>query len=75
MPNPKNFWAGPHVDGWAVRREGSDRASSVHLTQEEAWQQAKQQARSSHGEAFLQNRKGEIRERNTYGNDPRKTPG
>ena len=70
MPNKKNFWATKHDDGWAVKREGNQKATSVHDTQAEAWNEAKERARETGGEAFLQNRQGQIRERNTYGNDP-----
>lgn len=70
MANSNNYWTTKHEDGWAVKREGNDRATSVHTTQAEAWAEARQRARGSKGEAFLQGENGQIRERNTYGSDP-----
>ncbi len=75
MADKKDYWATPHKDGWQVKREGSSRATSVHRTQSEAWMETKSRARDAGGEAYLQNREGQIRERNTYGHDPRKTKG
>ena len=66
-----SYWVSKTPDGdWRVKREGADRASSVHGTQAEAWDRARDLARDAHGEAFLKNREGEIRERNTFGHDP-----
>ena len=70
MGKAKKYWATNHNDGWAVKREGSKRASSVHSTQSEAWKETRRLARGSEGEAFLQGKDGKIRARNTYGNDP-----
>lgn len=70
MPNDKNFWTTPHRKGWAVRREGKNKVSSIHPTQAEAWGEARRRARGSEGEALLQGRDGKIRVRNSYGNDP-----
>lgn len=75
MANDKNFWTTKSGNKWAVKKEGSDRASSLHDTQKEAWEATKERARKSKGEAYLQGKNGQIRERNTYGNDPRKTKG
>ena len=70
MANEKNYWTTHKSGGWSVRKEGSDRAASVHSTQTEAWSEARRLARGSGGEAFLQGRDGKIRARNTYGHDP-----
>jgi hypothetical protein len=71
----KDYWAGPHGDKWQVKGAGNDRATSLHETQAEAWAEARARARETNGEAFLQNRHGQIRERNTYGHDPSDIPG
>jgi hypothetical protein len=60
----------PREDGWAVMREGNARASSVHLTQKEAEQKGRQTARKDKTEFYLHNKQGQIRERDSYGNDP-----
>lgn len=60
----------PHQGGWAVKRAGSDRASSVHDTQRQAIDQAVNQARGEQGQAVIHNRKGQIRDERTYRKDP-----
>lgn len=63
-------------NGWAVRRENANRDTSVHPTQDEAFQNARQIAQNQSGEVFVHDRKGLIRERNTYNKrDPFPPPG
>ena len=59
-----------HEDGWANRREGSDRVSSKHPTQADAAKTGRETARREGTEHFIHGRDGKIRERNSYGNDP-----
>jgi hypothetical protein len=61
--------------GWRVEVEGSGRAESTHKTQSAAWKKAKQIARQNRSEALLHGRDGRIRDRNTYGRDPRRIKG
>ncbi|XVJ51447.1 MAG: DUF2188 domain-containing protein [Vampirovibrio sp.] len=75
MAEKKSYWTTPHPEGWAVKGEGNERATSVHSTQAKAWAETQQRARQNESEAYLQNRQGQIRERNTYGHDPEKTKG
>ena len=70
MANRNNYWTVRESKKWAVKREGSDRLSAVHSTQADAWSDARRRARAAGGEAFLQDRDGRIRARNTYGVDP-----
>ncbi len=71
MAKTKDYWTSPSGSGeWAVKREGSSRAASVHDTQAEAWNEARRLARGSGGEAYLQGKDGKIRARNSYGDDP-----
>lgn len=72
---PKDYWTTKHPDGWQVKGEGNSRATSVHSTQSEAWDEAKGRAREAGGEAYLTGKNGQIRERNTYGYDPEKSKG
>lgn len=60
----------PHKNGWAVKSAGSKRASSIHSTQAQAIQTAKQTAKNQNSELFVHGKNGQIRERNTYGSDP-----
>lgn len=70
MANNKNYWVVGSKNGWAVKREGGGRNTSVHRTQAEAWSVAQSFARESRGEAILQGASGKIRERNSYDSDP-----
>ena len=69
MPK-KNQHVVPHEQGWAVKGEGNTRASSVHPTQRAAIEAARESAVSNRSEMLIHGRNGQIRERNTYGNDP-----
>lgn len=60
----------PHDNGWAVRSAGSRRASSIHSTQDEAISAGREIARNQRSELFIHGRNGQIRERDSYGNDP-----
>ncbi len=66
----KNQHVVPHGDGWAVRAEGNERATSVHRTQSVATEAARQIATNQRSEVLIHGRNGQIRERNSYGNDP-----
>lgn len=60
----------PLNEGWAVQREGGKRASSLHATQAEAEAAGGTTARREQVEFLLHGRNGQIRERDSYGNDP-----
>jgi len=66
----KNQHVVPHVNGWAVKGAGNDRATSVHTTQREAIAAARDIARNQHSELLVYGENGRIRERDSYGNDP-----
>ena len=60
-------------DGWAVKRAGAERASSLHSIQREAIQTAKDiVANLGGGEVHIQGRGGQWRDSDTVppGNDP-----
>jgi hypothetical protein len=75
MPKQGDVHVVPGERGWRVELEGSSGARSTHSTQAEAWQEARRLARSNQSEALLHGRNGQIRERSTYGPDPRRTKG
>jgi Uncharacterized protein conserved in bacteria (DUF2188) len=56
--------------GWAVKKEGATRISSIHDSQSGAWAEARRLARGSDGDAVLKGAGGHIRARNAYGKDP-----
>lgn len=60
----------PHDGEWAVKRGGSDRATTVVPTQKEAIKIAIGIAKNQNAELFVHGRDGQIRERESYGNDP-----
>jgi hypothetical protein len=62
---------GPHPGGgWQNKVEGNKRASNVAPTKAQAQVRGREMAQNLHTEHKIQNRKGQIAERNSYGNDP-----
>ena len=59
--------------GWAVEAEGVAKPLAIFKTQSEVWERAKSIARKERAEAVLHAKSGEIRARNTYGHDPRRS--
>lgn len=59
-----------HGDGWAQRGEGNSRVTRTFDTQQEAIDAARDTARREHSELLIQGENGQIRERNSYGDDP-----
>ncbi|HNP62449.1 MAG TPA: DUF2188 domain-containing protein [Woeseiaceae bacterium] len=70
MAHKKDIHVVPRGDGWARIREGSSKAASVHRTQKEAIQAARQQAIRERVDMITHGRDGRIRDSVTYGNDP-----
>lgn len=69
MPG-KNQHVVPHKDGWAVKGEGNKRATSVHDTQKQASEVAREIAKNQHSETVIHRPDGRIRDKDSYGNDP-----
>jgi len=70
MSKKEDIHVVPHHDGWAVRREGSDRASSIHDTKAKAMAAARTMGRKDHVEVVSHGRDGRIQDSDSYGNDP-----
>lgn len=66
----KNQHVVPHNSGWAVKGAGNSKVTSVHSTQASAIYQVKGIARNQHSEMLIHGQNGQIREKNSYGNDP-----
>lgn len=64
-----------HPDGWAVRREGSDKASAVLPTKDQAVDRAREIAQRERGGVVIHGENGRIQEERTYGDDPYPPPG
>jgi len=65
----------PKGDSWQIKRAGAQRASLICNTQTECIQLAKTMAKKSSSELYVHNTKGQIRCKNSYGNDPIKSKG
>lgn len=66
----------PHPDGgWQVKKGGAQRATKITSTQREAIEIAREIAIIQECETVIHGRNGQIREKNSYGNDPSNTPG
>ena len=67
----KNQHVTPHPNGgWQVKGAGNSRATVRTATQKAAIPVAREIAKNKGGELFIHNKHGQIRERDSYGNDP-----
>ena len=69
MSKGKNQHVVPHNGGWAVRGAGNEKVTKVLDTQQQAIQAARQISINQQSEMLVHGRNGQIRERNTYGED------
>ena len=74
MPQKGDVHVVPSEKGWRVEIEGTGGARSTHKTQAEAAQTARRIARQNKTELLIHGR-NKVRERNTYGRDPRRSKG
>lgn len=65
----KNQHVVPHSDRWAVKGVGNQRATSVHDTQQQAIDAAREIARNQQAELVIHRPDGRIRDKDSYGND------
>jgi len=61
--------------GWQTKIAGNERAYRVYTTQIEVKEQGINLAKKLNAEFTLHGKDGKIREKNSYGNDPRKVRG
>lgn len=66
----KNQHIVPHNDGWAVKGAGNSKATATFDTQKAAIDAGREIAKNQQSELLVHNRQGQIRERDSYGNDP-----
>lgn len=57
-------------NGWAVKGAGNSKATSVHKTQKQATNAARDIAKNQKSEVVIHGRNGQIRDKDSYGNDP-----
>jgi len=60
----------PQGDEWAVKGEGNERADSLHDTQAEAIERAREIAINQRSEVVIHRPDGTIRDKDSYGKDP-----
>ncbi len=66
----KNQHVVPHGGQWAVKGEHNNKNTYITDTQAQAISRAKEIAQNQNSELIIHNRHGQIREKNSYGNDP-----
>ena len=66
----KNQHVVPYGDDWAVKGACNSKATRVVGTQAEAIELAREIAKNQGSEMLIHGKDGQIRERNTYGDDP-----
>jgi hypothetical protein len=69
MPK-RNQFVVPHSDGWAVKKEGSNRVTATFQTQSVAIEYGRDLAITQRCELVIHDRKGNVRKRRNY-NHPR----
>ena len=72
----RNVIVGPHKDGgWQPKKAGAERASRRTETQGAAIAAGRGFAKEERSELIIQRRNGQIRAKDSQGNDPRRTKG
>jgi hypothetical protein len=67
----KNVWVQQRQDGqWEVKKDGAQRASSLHRTQREAAEAGRRAAKDERSELLIKGRDNKIRSKDSYGPDP-----
>ncbi|NOV25872.1 DUF2188 domain-containing protein [Cupriavidus necator] len=74
MPG-KNIHVVPTNNGWAVEAEGGAGGQQQYATQEDAIAAGTERAKGEKVELLIHGRDGQIRERNSFGHDPRNIKG
>jgi len=60
----------PHKDGWATKREGSDRASKIFDKKSDAVDSGRKSAKEDKTELVIHKKDGKIHDSDSFGNDP-----
>lgn len=70
MTKKRDIHVVPHDKGWARVKEGAERPASVHRTQKDAIDAAREQAKRERVEVVTHGKDGRIRDSDSYGRDP-----
>ncbi|MFN0292830.1 DUF2188 domain-containing protein [Pedobacter helvus] len=71
----KNQHVLPNGSKWAVKGAGNSKNTRITDTQKEAIDIARQIAKNQQSELVVHGKNGSIREKDSFGNDPRKIKG
>lgn len=72
----KNVHVGPHPNGgWQAKKEGGARAIAVTPTKKEAEKIGREVAKKEGSELVIRGENGRIQDKDSHGNDPKKTKG
>lgn len=71
----KNQHVVPNGDKWAVKGAGNERATKIVETQKEAIHIAREIAINQQSELIIHRTDGKIRDKDSFGNDPRNIKG
>lgn len=66
----KNVHVVPQGKAWAVKSTGERKPLSNHRTQKAASEAARKVAKANQGELVIHRPNGQIRDKDSYGNDP-----
>lgn len=66
----KNQHVVPNGNNWAVKGEGNSKNTKITQTQKEAIDIARTIARKEQSELVIHGKDGQIRQKDSYGNDP-----
>ncbi len=66
----KNQHVTPIGDKWQVKGAGNSKATAITNTQKEAQQIAREIAKNQKSEVVIHRPNGQIRDKDSYGNDP-----
>jgi uncharacterized protein YdaT len=70
MTKGKNQHVTKHGDGWQVKGAGNQKATKVTETQKEAINIAREIAKNQSSELIIHGKNGQIRQKDSQGNDP-----
>jgi uncharacterized protein YdaT len=70
MVKGKNQHVTKHEDGWQVKGAGNQKATKVTETQKEAINIAREIAKNQSSELIIHGKNGQIRQKDSQGNDP-----
>lgn len=66
----KNYHSVPYQGDWAVKKEGQQKPVSTHRTQSASEDRTHTLAKQAKVEAVYHNRHGQIKDKDSFGNDP-----